>query len=175
MTALVETSALTRTFGSMTAVDRLDLLIARGEVVGLLGPNGAGKTTTIRMLATLLRPTSGTARVCGFDATENPNAVRRRLGCVMQQTFQSGRYLLTGRDAVEIEAALYHVPRREVRTRGSPSSTLPPTPAQPARQPRRARRAPVEVGDNRGDVAEPRSRLVLDGLGQVIDLSGQDG
>jgi ABC-2 type transport system ATP-binding protein len=119
MTALVETSALTRTFGSMTAVDGLDLLIARGEVVGLLGPNGAGKTTTIRMLATLLRPTSGTARVCGFDVTENPNAVRRRLGYVMQQTFQSGRYLLTGRDAVEIEAALYHVPRRDVRTRAA--------------------------------------------------------
>jgi ABC-2 type transport system ATP-binding protein len=119
MTALVETSALTRTFGSMTAVDGLDLLIARGEVVGLLGPNGAGKTTTIRMLATLLRPTAGSARVCGFDVVQDPNAVRRRLGYVMQQTFQSGRYLLTGREAVEIEAALYHVPRRNVRPRAA--------------------------------------------------------
>jgi ABC-2 type transport system ATP-binding protein len=57
--------------------------------------------------------------VCGFDVTEDPNAVRRRLGYVMQQTFQSGRYLLTGREAVEIEAALYHVARREVRPRAA--------------------------------------------------------
>src|SRR5439155_3594922 len=69
MTPLVQATALTRAFDSITAVDHLDLTIDRGEVFGLLGPNGAGKTTTIRMLATLLRPTSGTARVCGFDVT----------------------------------------------------------------------------------------------------------
>jgi ABC-2 type transport system ATP-binding protein len=119
MTAVVEAAALTRTFASTTAVDGLDLVVARGEVFGLLGPNGAGKTTTIRMLATLLRPTSGTARVSGFDVVREPNSVRRRIGYVMQQTFQSGRYLLTGREAVEIEAALYHVPSRQVRTRAA--------------------------------------------------------
>src|SRR5689334_17621501 len=112
MPPLVEAAALTRAFDATTAVDHLDLSIDRGEVFGLLGPNGAGKTTTIRMLATLLRPTAGAARVCGFDVTAEPTEVRRRIGYVMQQTFQSGRYLLTGREAVEIEAALYHVPRR---------------------------------------------------------------
>jgi ABC-2 type transport system ATP-binding protein len=119
MPPLVEASALTRAFGSMTAVDHLDLTIERGEVFGLLGPNGAGKTTTIRMLATLIAPTSGSAHVCGFDVTADPTAVRRRIGYVMQQTFQSGRYLLSGREAVEIEAALYHVPRRLVRARAA--------------------------------------------------------
>ncbi|HKA27921.1 MAG TPA: ATP-binding cassette domain-containing protein [Candidatus Binatia bacterium] len=119
MPPLVHATALTRAFGSSTAVEGLDLAVDRGEVFGLLGPNGAGKTTTIRMLATLLRPTSGTARVCGFDVTQHADAVRRRIGYVMQQTFQSGRYLLTGREAVEIEAALYHVPPRAVRGRAA--------------------------------------------------------
>jgi len=90
MTPVVEASSLTRAFGSTTAVDRLDLAIERGEVFGLLGPNGAGKTTTIRMLATRLRPTAGAARVCGFDVTEYPDAVRRLIGYVMQQTCKSG-------------------------------------------------------------------------------------
>ena len=119
MPPLVHATALTRAFGSSTAVDGLDLTVDRGEVFGLLGPNGAGKTTTIRMLATLLRPTSGTARVCGFDVSQHPGEVRRRIGYVMQQTFQSGRYLLTGREAVEIEAALYHVPPRAVHRRAA--------------------------------------------------------
>jgi len=119
MPPLVHATALTRAFDASTAVDGLDLTIDRGEVFGLLGPNGAGKTTTIRMLATVLRPTSGTARVCGFDVMQHPDAVRRRIGYVMQQTFQSGRYLLTGREAVEIEAALYHVAPRAVRRRAA--------------------------------------------------------
>jgi ABC-2 type transport system ATP-binding protein len=119
MSTGVAASGLTRTFGSMTAVDRLDLAVERGEVFGLLGPNGAGKTTTIRMLATLLAPTAGSARICGFDVVRHPDEVRRRIGYVMQQTFQSGRYLLTGREAVEIEAALYHVPRRHIRERAA--------------------------------------------------------
>jgi ABC-2 type transport system ATP-binding protein len=116
---IVETEELTRTFGDRTAVDSLSFHVAPGEIVGLLGPNGAGKTTTIRMLATLLPASSGTARVCGFDIRKNPDSVRRSIGYVMQQVSPMGYYLLTGREKAEIEAALYHVPRRLVRDRAA--------------------------------------------------------
>jgi ABC-2 type transport system ATP-binding protein len=71
----VETEELTRSFGGREVVRRLDLKIGEGEVFGLLGPNGAGKTTAIRMLTTLLTPTSGTGRVCGFDIRKQPAEV----------------------------------------------------------------------------------------------------
>ena len=76
--AVVETEGLTKRFGSLTAVDRLDLAVERGEVFGFLGPNGAGKTTTIRMLLDFLRPTSGSARVLGGHSADVE--VRRRIG-----------------------------------------------------------------------------------------------
>ncbi|MFI6485458.1 ABC transporter ATP-binding protein [Nonomuraea sp. NPDC050663] len=116
---IVETEALSRTFGERTAVDALTLHIAPGEIVGLLGPNGAGKTTTIRMLATLLPASSGTARVCGHDIRDDPDAVRRSIGYVMQQVSPMGYYLLTGREKAEIEASLYHVPRKRVKERAA--------------------------------------------------------
>ena len=84
---------------------------------GLLGPNGAGKTTTIHMLTTLLAPTAGSARVCGFDVTRQPGQVRRRIGYVMQNVALQTNHLLTGRENVELEAALRHVPRRACRER----------------------------------------------------------
>ncbi len=116
MTAVVEAEGLVRQFGSFRAVDELNLEIGRGEVFGLLGPNGAGKTTTIRMLATLLSPSAGTARVCGFSVVGQAKEVRRRIGYVMQQ-IATNRYALTGRQCVEMEANLYHIPRKEVRRR----------------------------------------------------------
>jgi ABC-2 type transport system ATP-binding protein len=115
MGAVIETEALTRAFGPQRAVDELDVVVERGEIFGLLGPNGAGKTTTIRMLTTLLAPTAGAARVCGFDVVRQPGEVRRRIGYVMQRIPWRG--LLTGRECVEIEAALHHVPRKLCRGR----------------------------------------------------------
>jgi ABC-2 type transport system ATP-binding protein len=80
MTAIVRTSGLVKRYPGTVAVAGLDLDIDEGEIFGLVGPNGAGKTTTLRILATLLRPTSGEAEVAGISVTENPDAVRRVLG-----------------------------------------------------------------------------------------------
>ena len=117
MTFVIEAEGLTRLFGARRAVDALDLQVEAGDVFGLLGPNGAGKTTTIRMLTTLLAPTAGSARVCGFDVTREPGQVRRRIGYVMQNVALQTNHLLTGRENVELEAALRHVPRRVCRER----------------------------------------------------------
>lgn len=78
----IETHALVKTFGPMTAVDHLDLAVPAGQLFGFLGPNGAGKTTTLKMLTGLLRPTSGTATVAGFDILGQPLEVKRRIGVV---------------------------------------------------------------------------------------------
>lgn len=92
-----------------TAVNGVDLQIERGEIFGLLGPNGAGKSTTIRMLCTLLEPTSGTAQVNGFDIVRQANEVRRSLGTVLAGE-RSIYWKLTGRENLEYFAALYHIP-----------------------------------------------------------------
>lgn len=78
----IETHALVRTFGKFTAVDHLDLAVPGGLLFGFLGPNGAGKTTTLKMLTGLLRPTSGSAAVAGFDVLAQPLEVKRRIGVV---------------------------------------------------------------------------------------------
>jgi len=80
MTALIELHGLTKRYGNLTAVDDLTLSIEEGAVFGFIGPNGAGKTTTMRILTTLLRPTSGTARIAGHSVTDDPRAVRRAIG-----------------------------------------------------------------------------------------------
>ncbi|GIW02163.1 ABC transporter ATP-binding protein [Roseiflexus sp.] len=80
MTALVETHDLTRRYGSNLALDHLNLIIPEGAIFGFIGPNGAGKTTTMRILTTLLAPTSGEARVAGISVTREPRAVRRLVG-----------------------------------------------------------------------------------------------
>ncbi|MDE2247723.1 MAG: ABC transporter ATP-binding protein [Pseudomonadota bacterium] len=77
---MIETDRLTRCYGSLTAVDALSLCVEPGQVLGLLGPNGAGKTTAMRMISGFLAPTSGTARVCGYDVGREPLKARRALG-----------------------------------------------------------------------------------------------
>lgn len=113
--AVVMTDALSRAFGTLVAVDRLSLAIAPGEVFGLLGPNGAGKTTTIKMLATLLPPTSGRATVAGFDIVRQPSQVRRTIGYVPQLISADGA--LTGYENLLIFAKLYDIPRAERESR----------------------------------------------------------
>ncbi len=116
---ILETNKLTRCFGKMTAVDALTISIDPGEVFGLLGPNGAGKTTALKMLTTLLPPTSGEARVCGFDLIRHAGDVRRVIGYVPQMLSADGT--LTGYENLLIFAKLYDLPRaaRESRVRDS--------------------------------------------------------
>ncbi len=80
----IEVDKLTKCFGDFTAVDHIEFTVAHGEVFGLLGPNGAGKSTLIRMLTTLVPPTSGTARVNGFDIVRQANDVRQSIGVIPQ-------------------------------------------------------------------------------------------
>jgi len=106
--AVIQTERLTRTFGELVAVDHLDLVVERGAIFGLLGPNGAGKSTTIKMLTTLLPPTSGHARVAGFDVEHQAREVRRRIGYVPQLLSADGS--LTGAENLTLSARLYRVP-----------------------------------------------------------------
>jgi ABC-2 type transport system ATP-binding protein len=111
----IETFGLTRRFGDLIALDHLDLRIPYGQIFGLLGPNGAGKSTTIKMLATLLEPTSGTARVAGFDILQAPAEVRRRIGYVPQLVSADGG--LTGWENLDFSGRLYGLHGAERKSR----------------------------------------------------------
>jgi ABC-2 type transport system ATP-binding protein len=113
--AVIETRNLRREFGAVTAVDSLSLEVWPGEVFGLLGPNGAGKTTTIKMLITLLPPTSGTATVAGHDIGPDAHSVRRSIGYVPQLLSSDGA--LSARENLDISGHLYHIPGPERRER----------------------------------------------------------
>jgi ABC-2 type transport system ATP-binding protein len=115
MTNAIETFKLTRTFNGLTAVDQLDISVESGEIFGLLGPNGAGKTTTISMLCTILKPTSGTAKVNGFDIVKEAMQVRKSIGIVFQDPSIDDR--LTGRENLFMHANLYGVPASEQKNR----------------------------------------------------------
>jgi len=115
MPIVIETNKLTKVFNSLTAVDKLDITVESGEIFGLLGPNGAGKTTTISMLCTILKPTSGTAKVNGFDIIKEAMQVRRSIGIVFQDPSIDDR--LTGRENLFMHANLYGVPSSEQKNR----------------------------------------------------------
>jgi len=113
--AALETFDLTRRFGDLTAIDRLSIVVQEGEIFGLIGPNGAGKSTLIKMLTTLLQPTSGRANVAGFDILSQASQVRRRIGYIPQLLSADGS--LTGYENLLLSARLYGIPRAERRRR----------------------------------------------------------
>jgi ABC-2 type transport system ATP-binding protein len=115
LTNVIETSQLTKSFNGLKAVDKLDISVESGEIFGLLGPNGAGKTTTISMLCTILKPTSGTANVNGFDIVKEATQVRKSIGIVFQDPSIDDR--LTGRENLYMHANLYGVPPGEQKSR----------------------------------------------------------
>ena len=108
-------AGLRKRFGEKMALDGLDLTVPQGGVHGLLGRNGAGKTTTVRVLATLLRPDSGCARVVGFDVARQASAVRARIGLVGQHAAVDE--ILSGRQNLVMLGRLYHLPARAARRR----------------------------------------------------------
>ena len=114
--AVIEVRDLVKVYDRTTrALDRVSFAVERGELFGLLGPNGAGKTTTIRILATLLRPSAGSARVAGFDVLAQPHAVRRRLGLAMQTPTLDA--FSTGRETLELSGRLHRVPAAQLKRR----------------------------------------------------------
>lgn len=115
MIEAIKVESLTRRFNGLVAVDAISFSVEQGEVFGFLGPNGAGKTTTINMLCTLLKPTSGTARVGCCDITKEPNKVRKEIGVIFQDPSLDDR--LTADDNLRFHGYLYHMNKDVIATR----------------------------------------------------------
>jgi ABC-2 type transport system ATP-binding protein len=115
MTAAISIENLKKSYGDVTAVKDISLTVEPGEIFGLLGPNGAGKTTTIRCLCTLAKPDSGKIEVCGVSALDQPKKVRQRLGYVAQEVALDK--ILTGKELLSLQAALYHLPGKAAKER----------------------------------------------------------
>ena len=114
-TEIIKVDKLTRKFGDLIAVDSISFSVGKGEIFGFLGPNGAGKTTTISMLCTLLRPTSGTARVSCCDVAHEPNRVRQDIGIIFQDPSLDDR--LTAEDNLRFHGYLYHMKFKDIDER----------------------------------------------------------
>jgi ABC-2 type transport system ATP-binding protein len=108
---MISAKALTKKFGDFVAVNDVSFDVAQGEIFAFLGPNGAGKTTTIRMLTTMLRPTSGQIELDGIDVQRHAIEARQRFGIVFQDSSLDSE--LTARENLNIHAVLYHMPRRD--------------------------------------------------------------
>jgi ABC-2 type transport system ATP-binding protein len=117
VTALIEARGLTKRFGSVTALDGLDLHLPQGRIAAILGPNGAGKTTFVRTVATLLAPDSGSLLVAGHDVVGQPLAVRRMIGLAGQSA--AVEEMMTGRENLTMVARLYGQSRRSARASGA--------------------------------------------------------
>jgi ABC-2 type transport system ATP-binding protein len=107
---MIQVQNLVKKFGDFTAVDNISFNVEQGEIFAFLGPNGAGKTTTIKMLTTLLRPTSGTLEVDGIDPLVHQNEARKRFGVVFQDPSLDGD--LTAYENMELHGIFYHVPHK---------------------------------------------------------------
>ncbi len=116
-TAPIQAIGLSRAFGDLIAVDGIDLEVSQGEVFGFLGPNGAGKSTTVRMLTTLLKPTSGRAIVAGHDVLTEPDKVRAKIGVALQDAAIDP--VMTGTELVSLQATLHGLSRTVARARGA--------------------------------------------------------
>jgi len=112
---MIEVRNLTKNFNGFTAVDHISFDVKRGEVFGLLGPNGAGKTTTIRMLATLTRPTGGTATIGNYDVANDDNEVRKLVGLVSEKMIMYDR--LTAKENLWFFGSLYGIPKEALNER----------------------------------------------------------
>ena len=112
----IEAIELVKRYGRETAVDCVSFTVPPGTVLGLLGPNGAGKTTTVRMMTTLTEPTSGTARVAGYDVLDDPDQVRRHMGLTGQVATVDE--LLTGRENIRMIGGLYGIRRKDLQRLG---------------------------------------------------------
>lgn len=111
----IEMQNLTKKFGDFTAVDDVSLNVKNNEIFGFLGPNGAGKSTTIRMLCTLAQPTSGSARVAGYDLIKNPGKVREKIGLVAEKMIMYDR--LTASENLRFFGKLYDIPKQKLEER----------------------------------------------------------
>jgi ABC-2 type transport system ATP-binding protein len=111
----IRANGLTKRFGKFAAVSDVSFEVGAGEVFGFLGPNGAGKTTTIRMLTGLVRPSSGSARVAGFDIAAEPREVKRRVGYLAETPYLYSK--LSGREFLAFMGGLYEVPPALARSR----------------------------------------------------------
>ena len=114
---MIQTDKLTRAYEDKLALDALDLTVAPGEILGFLGPNGAGKSTTVKILTGMIRATSGTARIAGYDISAQPLEVKRRIGYVPESgaLYES----LTPNEYLELIACLQHIDRKAGQTRAA--------------------------------------------------------
>ena len=115
MTNVIEAQELVRTFGEVEAVRGVDLAVAEGEIYGFLGPNGAGKSTVVKMLTTLLVPTSGRASIFGLDVVDDADAIRLKIGAALQDASLDEKQ--TGREIMRLQGRLYGLTSDEIGIR----------------------------------------------------------